>query len=240
MRFMVVMAIAMLLSFAPSSASADVDVNPKGFKAVLKGKRVTDPTQPNVTPREPQNRSPVGAARNKPDVDCSLTSAGLADCVAQFFTDAPAPARPALTPGRVARAVREVPMPRLRLAIQPGGRTLVNVPTILHTRPTTLRRTIDLLGHEVEVRATPVRYTWHHGDGTARTTRSPGKPYPAKTVTHRYRKSSPRLLARVDTTYTVRYRVDGGAWTGLGDTLTATGPSVGLRVDQRAPALIDR
>lgn len=219
-----------------SGDNLDVGADPWSPKLRISG---TEKQKPTVNGRS-STSGPARTGQARPTTNCSLTSAGLADCVAQFFTDAPAPARPALTPGRVARAVREVPMPRLRLAIQPGGRTLVNVPTILHTRPTTLRRTIDLLGHEVEVRATPVRYTWHHGDGTARTTRSPGKPYPAKTVTHRYRKSSPRLLARVDTTYTVRYRVDGGAWTGLGDTLTATGPSVGLRVDQRAPALIDR
>ncbi len=217
-----------------SPAIADVDITPDAL----------DPKLNLRTEKQWRGDSNRGSQSSKQAthgsqvVECNFDGP-RPDC-ALLVTDAPAPARPALTPGRVARAVREVPMPRLRLAIQPGGRTLVNVPTILHTRPTTLRRTIDLLGHEVEVRATPVRYTWHHGDGTARTTRSPGKPYPAKTVTHRYRKSSPRLLARVDTTYTVRYRVDGGAWTGLGDTLTATGPSVGLRVDQRAPALIDR
>ncbi len=131
-------------------------------------------------------------------------------------------------------------MPRLRLTIQPSRRTLVNVPTILFTRPATLERTIELLGQEVQVRATPVRYTWVHGDGTRRTTRTPGKPYPAKTVTHRYKRASASVRARVDTTYTVRYRVGDGSWTDLGDTLTATGPAVTLRVDERAPALVER
>lgn len=131
-------------------------------------------------------------------------------------------------------------MPRLRLSIQPSRRTLVNVPTILFTRPTTLDRTIELLGQEVQVRATPVRYTWVHGDGTRRTTRTPGKPYPARTVTHRYQRASASVGARVDTTYTVRYRVGDGSWTDLGDTLTATGPTVTLRVDERAPALVER
>jgi hypothetical protein len=151
---------------------------------------------------------------------------------------APAPSRRQLTRGEVRRAVSEIPMPALRVTVQPGGRTLVNVPTILHTDPRPVRESITLLGHDIDVEATPTGYTWHHGDGTSRTTTRPGRPYPAKDVTHTYQRTAERVSIRVDTTYTVRYRVDGGAWTPLGQPLTATGAATPLQVTEAAPVLV--
>jgi hypothetical protein len=128
-------------------------------------------------------------------------------------------------------------MPPLKLHIQPDGRTLVNVDTILFTEPTTMRRTVTLLGRSVRLECTPVRYTWVHGDGTTATTSRPGRPYPAKDVTHRYQRRGDDLRARVDTTYSVRYSVDGGGWADLGEPLTAPGPSNSLDVDEAVPVL---
>ncbi len=129
-------------------------------------------------------------------------------------------------------------MPALRVRIQPGGRTLVNVDTIFYTDPTTLNRTVGLLGHSVRLEAEPVSYTWVHGDGTRDSTTKPGRPYPAKDVTHRYQRPDDNLRARVDTTYRVRYSVDGGGWATLGETLTAPGPATSLDVDEATPILI--
>jgi hypothetical protein len=153
---------------------------------------------------------------------------------------APAPARRQVTEGDVRRAVSEIPMPALDVKVQPAGRTLVNVPTILFTDPDPVRETVTLLGREVDVEATPTRYTWHHGDGTTRTTTRPGRPYPAKDVTHTYRRTADDLRVRVDTTYTVRYRIDGGDWTDLGTTLTANGTPTTVDVDEAAPVLVRR
>jgi hypothetical protein len=135
------------------------------------------------------------------------------------------------------RAIREVPMPPLKLRIQPDGRTLVNVDTIFYTDPAHLRRTVTLLGHSVRLEAEPVRFTWVHGDGTRASTSKPGRPYPAKDVTHQYRRPDDNLRARVDTTYRVRYSVDGGGWADLAETLTAPGPATTLDVDEAAPVL---
>lgn len=131
-------------------------------------------------------------------------------------------------------------MPRLAVVVQPGERTLVNVPTIFHTEPRAVSRSVDLLGFEIEVEATASSFTWHHGDGTRRTTSRPGRPYPAKDVTHTYQRVAASVTPRVDTTYTVRYRVDGGAWTPLGETLTATGAATSLEVREAAPVLTRR
>ena len=152
-------------------------------------------------------------------------------------TWSPLPADGDSTPADIERAIREVPMPSLRLHIQPDNRTLVNVDTIFYTDPTHLRRTVTLLGHSVRLDASPVRFTWVHGDGTQASTSMPGRPYPAKDVTHQYEQPGDDLRARVDTTYRVRYSVDGGGWATLGETLTATGPATTLDVDEAAPVL---
>ena len=130
-------------------------------------------------------------------------------------------------------------MPALKVHIQPDGETLVNIDTIFYTNPTHLRRTVTLLGHEVRLDARPVSFTWVHGDGTQDSTARPGRPYPAKDVTHEYKQPGNDLRARVDTTYRVRYRVDGGGWAELGETLTAPGPTTSLDVDEAAPVLTD-
>jgi hypothetical protein len=144
---------------------------------------------------------------------------------------------PKATPGDIERAIREVPMPPHRLNIQPDGRTLVNVDTIFFTEPRRLRRTVALLGQQVRLDARPIRYTWIHGDGTQHTTTKPGRPYPAKDVTHQYQQPGHDLTARVDTTYSVRYSVNGGDWTTLSETLTAPGPTTSLDVDEAKPVL---
>ena len=89
----------------------------------------------------------------------------------------------------------------------------------------------------MQLDAEPMRYTWVHGDGTSHTTSEPGRPYPAKDVTHQYQRPGEGLAARVDTTYGVRYRVNGGAWTTLGATLTAPGPATTIDVDEAVPVL---
>ncbi len=128
-------------------------------------------------------------------------------------------------------------MPTLPVTVQPGTRTLVNVPTILSTTPRSVNTSVDLLGYEITVEATASGYTWDHGDGSQQTTSRPGRPWPAKDVTHTYEKTSDGVSFRMPTTGTVRYRVDDGAWTPLGETLSTTSAPVTLEVAEAAPVL---
>ncbi|MEO6470184.1 MAG: hypothetical protein ABIR57_00090 [Aeromicrobium sp.] len=128
-------------------------------------------------------------------------------------------------------------MPRLKINIQPGTATLVNLDTIFYARPQLFQRTITLLGYTIDLVASPTRYTWRHGDGTAHTTTKPGNPYPSKDVTYRYQKPSKRVSPSVDVTYRVRYRVDGAGWQTLSQTLTASGPTGDLEVKEATPVL---
>ena len=139
--------------------------------------------------------------------------------------------------GVVLQAVREIGLPSLDVQVQPGSSTLVNIDTIFYTEPEQFTRTVPLLGFAIELQADPVNYTWHYGDGTRATTTKPGKPFPAMDVTHRYRKPADTVRPRVDVTYEVRFRVDDGPWTDLGETLLATGAAVDLEVREAAPVL---
>lgn len=232
-----VAALAMTSVLLPSSAHGeDVVATPDSLEPSV-NLSLENWQKPGDNRPSPKPRTPRPATNTPPEeIDyCYKGVAGDMECE----PDEPTPRLRAVTAGDVERAAREIGMPRLRLTIQPGGETLVNVPTIFFTRSSTLRRTVTLLGRRVEVVARPTSFTWHHGDGTRQTTSTPGKPYPAHDVTHRYRAPGQRLGARVDTTYTVRYRVGSGAWQELGTTLTAVGPTATIDVDEAAPVLVD-
>lgn len=153
-------------------------------------------------------------------------------------SDPPVPAQ--VTPGLVARAFRSLDWPASTLVVQPpGGRTLVNFDTNLYTTndtPTT--RVVTLLGQRVTIEATPTGYTWNHGDGTRTTTSDPGAAYPDLRVTHTYERTG-TVSTSVDTTYTGRYRIGGGPWTAIPDTLTVPGDAVGLEIIEASPTLVD-
>jgi hypothetical protein len=135
------------------------------------------------------------------------------------------------------QAVATNPQPGLTQHDQPDGETLVNLHTNIWVEPHPFQTSIDLLGHEIEVEATPASFTWVHGDGTMQTTDHPGKPYPRADITHRYWQPS-ELQARVDTTYGVRFSIDGDGWTNLGEALVAAGPATVIDVHEAAPVLV--
>jgi hypothetical protein len=224
--------VALLIPFG--IVNDDPRVRPDEFLPVV---RVEVKSTSPATNQEPRRQSVVPERMPPRPEGCFFD---LSDpsyrCALQEFPDGDPPSGD-LSPGDILTAAREVGMPALRLRIQPGGRTLVNVDTIFYTDPAHLRRTVTLLGHSVRLEAAPARYTWVHGDGTRDTTSRPGRPYPAKDVTHQYKQPDDNLRARVDTTYRVRYSVDGGGWADLAETLTAPGPATILDVDEATPVL---
>lgn len=145
--------------------------------------------------------------------------------------------RPTVTPGLVLTALRRIGLPAVEAQTQPAGKTLVNFDTIFFAEPETFTRTLTLLGQRVQVEAQPTRFTWHHGDGTTAATTTPGAPYPSKAVTHEYTDAHRTVQARVDVTYTARFRVNGGAWQDIGETVTITGPATALRISEARPVL---
>lgn len=160
------------------------------------------------------------------------------DLIPAAGTDEPAAASTADLTTEIRRAARQIELPHVQIVTQPGGTTLVNVETILYTEAETFETAVSLLGYDVDLRARPTQFTWHHGDGTTQTTTEAGQPYPDQTVTHRYRGPHANIELSVDITYAVDYRIDDGAWTTLPETLTATGPTQPLTVRQATPILV--
>ncbi len=233
--------IAVLLSATPPppiEATTDPGSAPQSPTVVLEGERYRDPTRPD---RPPSTANVTAEAPQVPPIIavCPVDAeVGTYGCRTYQPEDAEAQDdERELTEGDIVRAVREIGLPRLDVTVEPGDSTLVNAATNFYTDPEAFARSIDLLGFDVDLQASPITYTWIHGDGSRADTTQPGQPYPDLDVTHRYREPATVVRPHVDVTYRVRYRVDGGAWTTLGQTLTATGPSTDLAVNEAAPVL---
>ncbi|UDY22461.1 hypothetical protein [Nocardioides sp. Kera G14] len=151
-------------------------------------------------------------------------------------TDANA-ADPGPTVSDVIHALERVPLPQSVLQIQPpDGETLVNFDTNFLTEAEPFDTSVTLVGHTVDFKIHPARFTWHYGDGETAEGTEPGRLYPNLDVTHRYRKKG-TVAASVDTTWAADYRIDGGAWATVPDTVTMAGAPQQLRIRTATPLL---
>jgi hypothetical protein len=157
----------------------------------------------------------------------------------QCMSNPPAQTGPVLviTPGMILTAAKRLGLPALEVRVQPAGETLVNFPTIFYTRPRPFDHTITLLGQSIEIQAQPAEYVWLFGDGQTLSGNRPGRPYPAKDITHTYANAHLTVHPRVDVTYSIRYRIGGGGWQQLADTVTVPGPAASLRIAEATPVL---
>lgn len=219
----------------PCVAGIEVDTDPRDPSIIIDGTKPVPATPP--IPGSPQVPS-APEATPKPMVFCKVDpDSNTYGCRRQTPGDAAPDAAPQITEGDVLRAARTIGLPSVRVRIQPGDKTLVNIPTIFHAEPRPFERSVALLGFQVDLTATPINFHWSHGDGTSQDTSGPGKPYPAMDVTHRYKRPADNIKARVDVTYRVRYRIDGSDWQTLRESLTASGPVAQLDVAEAAPVL---
>ena len=137
----------------------------------------------------------------------------------------------------VLSALRRVGLPELTTFVQPESKTLVNFDTIFYTDPEPVNLDLTILGQGVEVEARTTTYRWVFGDGTETTTESPGAPYPSKEITHRYVDAAVTVNPHVEAVYSARFRVSGGEWQEIGETITTVGPDAELRVVEGTPLL---
>ena len=137
----------------------------------------------------------------------------------------------------VLNALRQLGLPALTARTQPRDKTLINFATIFYTEPQPFARTITLLGQQVQVEANPSSYLWHHGDGTTAATTGPGAPYPAKDITHEYSDAHVTVATSVDVTYAARFKVVGGDWQDINETVTINGPPTALRISEASAVL---
>lgn len=235
MRIIAVSVIVVLFTTATTAnAGVSVEPGPKKSSLVLKGRTV----QKNyLKPRVNSTNIHVDTDKARVETRCTSAADEPLSCVLMGGGANEDDPDEELTEADILRAVREIGLPSLQVQIQPGEQTLVNIETIFYTEPEAFERSIELLGFDIDLSASPVSYRWVHDDGSTSTTSKPGRPYPAMDVTHRYRKPAADVRPRVDVTYRVRYRVDGGAWQTIGQTLQASGPAAELEVREAAPVL---
>lgn len=152
--------------------------------------------------------------------------------------DEPPGAPPVLTDQDVLNAVRRLGLPRLTIQVQPAEETLVNFETIFYANEPQWVRTVTLLGYTVDIEAEVTSYDWLFGDGTTTSTATPGAPYPAKDVVHEYTDAHVRMQPRVDVAYEITYRVDGGEWQTIDETVPAQGYATELLIREATPILV--
>ena len=163
-------------------------------------------------------------------------------CIEPGDPDAAATA-PVLTPGRILEAFRRIPLPEAPLAVQPpGGETLVNFDTILHTQAEPFTETVQLLGRQVTFDISPASFTWTLGNGESMTTTDPGRPWARgvpmdQYVSHRYTEAGPVTLD-LTTTWGARWRLGNGPWRDVDGTVTMTSPAQDLQVRTAQPQLV--
>src|SRR5690625_2408376 len=103
------------------------------------------------------------------------------------------------------------------LIVEPGNLTvqpaqpwvLVNTDTVVMTDAAEHILGTEVLGVDVDVRVTPVIYTWDFGDGSIPVTGTdPGAPWPDHTVSHRYRTAGSVTIS-LRTEWDAAFRVEG-------------------------------
>lgn len=129
---------------------------------------------------------------------------------------------PTIDPETLAQEVRDrLPVPGLKISSNPR-RGLVGLKSWfwLEDGGQPLSDSLSRFGVRVDVQARPVSYRWEFGDGTEKTTESPGRPYPQRSeITHTYDRSSAQFAqgyaVSVTVVFDVRWRTDGGRWRAL-------------------------
>lgn len=136
-------------------------------------------------------------------------------------------------------AIKRIGLPQA--SVDGPDYTLVNLRTTFYTGAAPFDRSFVLLGFHVDVHITPETYIWHWGDNSTTTTHRPGRPYPARDVTHTYLHATDAgvtLPLRVDVAYHAAFRIDGGDWNSVADQLVIIGTTRQLPVKQASAVLV--
>ncbi|QOR72277.1 hypothetical protein IM660_08630 [Ruania alkalisoli] len=125
----------------------------------------------------------------------------------------------------------ELPLVPGRVRVQPEGQswTVVNLDTIAYTAGDPQVLSVQVLGFEVAVRATPVEFSWDFGDGSVPVvTTDPGLPFPDHTVAHAYSAVAEERRVSLTTTWVGEFQVAGqGPWipiAGTAQTVSVSDP----------------
>ncbi len=141
----------------------------------------------------------------------------------------------------VQEAFHQTPWAKASLGFQPAkNRTLVNLTNYYQANWSSTGfapgdiDTIDpalMFGHRVEIRPKLVTFVYHYGDGqtSGRTTSTGGNYRSHGDITHTYTKTG-TYQAHIAVTWSADFRIDGGAWLDIDDTVTVDQPPATITV----------
>lgn len=158
-------------------------------------------------------------------------------------------ARPAVTLAMVREAFHRTPWAALSTTVQPvGGVTLVDLDTYFAVSwgesgyapgEVDALDPAGMFGYRVDIRPRLVGYTYGFGDGVGfGPTPNPGGPWPSGTIRHRYTATG-AMTVTVTATVGAEFRIDGGAWAPIPDTVALTAAPATVTVKQARAVLIN-
>lgn len=138
----------------------------------------------------------------------------------------------------VERAFQRLPLPPSRIALQPAAGPLVQLDAIfVADTPASRLFVVNALGLTVNVTAVPQRWDWSFGDGHELSSNGPGRPYPARDVTHVYQQPGV-VTTSVSVTWGGSYAFGGNRYEIQG-TVDVDGVAATLPVREARAQLID-
>jgi hypothetical protein len=150
----------------------------------------------------------------------------------------------------ILRAFHQTRWARGVVSTQPkGNTTLVNLKTFYEVGwsakgfepgEVDLVDPATMFGYRVEIRPKLVGYVYRFGDGSSEgPTTSPGGVYPDGDIVHTYRRPG-TYTTRVDVTFGADFRINGGSWIAIPDTVTVPQPVTIVTVKEARGVLVNR
>ncbi len=111
--------------------------------------------------------------------------------------------------------------------MEPNGWAVIGLPTNFFSSGSPVIRSGTLLGGPAEVRFTPVSWSWEYGDGSRRTTATPGRAWRTEfdetATTHVFEERGTYVVTLV-VQYRAEWRVAGGPWVPVSGILSLPAP----------------
>jgi hypothetical protein len=126
--------------------------------------------------------------------------------------------------------------------MEPNGWAVIGLPTNFFSSGSPVIRSGTLLGGPAEVRFTPVSWSWDYGDGSRRTTATPGRAWRTEfdetATTHVFEERGTYVVTLV-VQYRAEWRVAGGSWVPVSGILSLPAPQQRVLVVGARTVLVD-